>query len=214
MVSLHPGVTREQVQETCGWMVVRRRAWRNAGADELEAEDIARPAGPHRGGAQAEQEKRRLHNGRGLHLRLSSARRSAASAARCPRCGRTISARYPRALVERNHRHRLAGDRRRHLRLRQPGRRGQPQRRAHGAAARRAAAGGARLDRQPPLRLRHGCRHHRCSRHQGRRGRADDRRRRRIRCAAHPSSCPRPTRRSRAMPRSTTPPSAGASSTR
>ena len=39
------------------------------------------------------------------------------------------------------------------LRLRQPGRRGQPQRRPHGAAARRAAAGGAGHDGQPPVRL-------------------------------------------------------------
>ena len=36
------------------------------------------------------------------------------------------------------------------------------------------------LDGQPPLRLRHGRRRHRRARHQGRRGGADDRRRRRI----------------------------------
>ena len=41
--------------------------------------------------------------------------------------------------MERNRQRRLGGGRRRHLRLRQPGRRGQPQRRAHGAAARRTA---------------------------------------------------------------------------
>ena len=43
-----------------------------------------------------------------------------------------------RALIERNAGRRLGSRRRRRLRLRQPGGRGQPQRRAHGAAARRA----------------------------------------------------------------------------
>ena len=52
VVSLHPGVTAQQVQETCGWAVqFRRRAGRNARADRARAQDIARPAGPHRGGA-------------------------------------------------------------------------------------------------------------------------------------------------------------------
>ena len=41
-----------------------------------------------------------------------------------------------------------------YLRLRQPGRRGQPQRRAHGAAARRPAGPRAGRHRQPAVRLR------------------------------------------------------------
>ena len=76
---------------------------------------------------------------------------------------RTPFGRYGGALASRPHRRprrdpdpradgaqprrRLGRGRRRDLRLRQPGRRGQPQRRAHGAAARRAAAGGARRRR-------------------------------------------------------------------
>ena len=44
-----------------------------------------------------------------------------------------------KALIGAQCRRRLGGGRRRHLRLRQPGRRGQPQRRAHGAAAGRPA---------------------------------------------------------------------------
>ena len=58
-----------------------------------------------------------------------------------------------RALIERHPG--LTEPRRRGLsRLRQPGRRGQPQRRAHGAAARRPAGFDARRDAEPPLRLR------------------------------------------------------------
>ena len=44
-------------------------------------------------------------------------------------------------------------DRGRPLRLRQPGRRGQPQRRTHGGAARGAARVRRRRDRQPPVRV-------------------------------------------------------------
>ena len=52
VVSLHPGVTREQVQETCGWPVdVRRAARGDAGADRARTEDAARPAGAHQGRA-------------------------------------------------------------------------------------------------------------------------------------------------------------------
>ena len=65
------------------------------------------------------------------------------------------------------------------LRLREPGRRGQPQRRAHGAAAGRPAAGSAGRDGQPALRLGPRRGRHRRARDQGRRDRADDRRRRR-----------------------------------
>ena len=60
------------------------------------------------------------------------------------------------ALIERNPGRRLERGRRRHLRLRQPGGRGQSQRRAHGAAARGPAAGRARHDGEPPVRLEPG----------------------------------------------------------
>ena len=50
VVSLHPGVTREQVQETCGWTVrFADDARRNAAADRARTEDAARPAGAHQG---------------------------------------------------------------------------------------------------------------------------------------------------------------------
>ena len=75
-----------------------------------------------------------------------------------------------KALVAAQCRRRLAGGRRRDLWLRQPGRRGQSQRGAHGAAAGRPAEGGLRHDRQPPVRLGHGRGDHRRARHQGRRG--------------------------------------------
>ncbi len=58
-----------------------------------------------------------------------------------------------RALLARRSRLDLGRGRRRRLRLRQPGRRGQPQRRAHGAAAGRPAAVGAGRDGQPAVRL-------------------------------------------------------------
>ena len=54
-------------------------------------------------------------------------------------------------------RRRLGGRRRRRLWLRQPGRRGQPQRRAHVAAAGRPAGSRSGHDGQPALRLGHGC---------------------------------------------------------
>ena len=66
-----------------------------------------------------------------------------------------------------------------YLRLRQPGRRGQPQRRPHGHPARRPARQRARRHHQPPLRLGPRCRRHRRPRHPRRRGRPDARRRRR-----------------------------------
>ena len=55
----------------------------------------------------------------------------------------------------------LGPHRRRDPRLRQPGRRGQPQRGPDGGAARRAARGGARQHGQPALRLRPGRPRHR-----------------------------------------------------
>ena len=74
---------------------------------------------------------------------------------------------------------RLERRRRRGVRLRQPGRRGQSQRGAHGAAARRSADRSARHDRQSPLRLEPRRRRHRRARDQVRRDVAGDRRRRR-----------------------------------
>ena len=69
-----------------------------------------------------------------------SARRSAATAARSPSVRADDLAAVPlTALMERNPRRRLGEGRRRDLRLRQPGRRGQPQRRPHGGAAGRPA---------------------------------------------------------------------------
>ena len=69
-----------------------------------------------------------------------------------------------------------AGGRRR-ARLRQPGRRGQPQRGPDGGAAGRAARGGAGQHGQPALRLRPGRPRHRRPVHRGRGGRAGGRRR-------------------------------------
>ena len=143
VVSLHPGVTREQVQETCGWTVkFADSAGETPAPTELELKTLrdlqARTKAAHEG------DRPKRKGGVTWPRPLSattSARRSAASAARCPRSAPTISAPIPlKALMARN-----AGvdweavddvD----LRLRQPGRRGQPQCRAHGAAARRPAA--------------------------------------------------------------------------
>ncbi len=61
-----------------------------------------------------------------------------------------------KALMERNAKVDWAAVERRHLRLRQPGRRGQPQRRAHGGAARRPAAERSRRNHQSPVRIGHG----------------------------------------------------------
>jgi acetyl-CoA acetyltransferase len=58
-----------------------------------------------------------------------------------------------KALIERNRRRRLERAGRRGAGLRQPGRRGQPQRRAHGGAAGRPADHRLGLDRQPAVRL-------------------------------------------------------------
>ena len=117
------------------------------------------------------------------------------------------------SLVERNavddepHRRRLLG-------RRQPGRRGQPQRRPHGGAAGRATGGGSRCDRQPAVRLGSGGRQLRLPSHQVRRGRPRDRRGLGV-------DDPRSFRHGQvghslgaARPRCTTRRSAGASSTR
>jgi hypothetical protein len=76
---------------------------------------------------------------------MRSHARSAATAARCPRCAPTILGAIPlKALMARNPKVDWAAVHRRAVRLRQPGRRGQPQRRAHGLAAGRPAGRGAR----------------------------------------------------------------------
>ena len=77
-------------------------------------------------------------------------------------------------------RHRPGAHRGRDPRLRQPGRRGQPQRRADGAAARRAAGRGRRPDRQPAVRQRAPGDQLRGPRDRGRRRRRVHRRRRRV----------------------------------
>ena len=83
-----------------------------------------------------------------------------------------LAAHAIRALVARHPQVDWSAHRRRRARLRQPGRRGQPQRRPDGAAARRPPPGGVRLDRQPAVRL--GCRRRRPSRRRAvRAGEAD-----------------------------------------
>ena len=55
MVSLHPGVTREQVQETCGWPVKFADTLDETPAPTAtRADDAARPQGAHREGARAD----------------------------------------------------------------------------------------------------------------------------------------------------------------
>ena len=140
---------------------------------------------------------------------------SVVTAARSPMSAPTISARFrSRALIERNSRRRLGRGRRRRLRLRQPGRRGQPQRRAHGAAAGRAAGRCAGHDGESAVRIEHGRDRHRRARDQERRDLADDRRRRRKHVARAVRDGQGRAARSRAPRRSRTRPSAGASSIR
>ena len=90
-----------------------------------------------------------------------------------------LAAHPMRVLKERNHVGRLGPARRRDLRLRQPGRRGQPQRRAHGGAAGRPARPRLRLHDQPAVRLGSRRGRLRGARHPRGRRRTDDRRRRR-----------------------------------
>ena len=75
---------------------------------------------------------------------------------------------------------RLVGARRGRVRLRQPGRRGQPQRGAHGAVAGGHARFRARPHGQSPVRLRPQCHRRRRARHPLRRDRFRHRRRRRV----------------------------------
>jgi 3-hydroxyacyl-CoA dehydrogenase/acetyl-CoA acetyltransferase len=76
-----------------------------------------------------------------------------------------------KALMARNPGVDWAGRDRRDLRLRQPGRRGQPQRGAHGRLLAGLPDRGARRHHQPPVRLGPGRRGHGGARHQGRRSR-------------------------------------------
>ncbi len=89
------------------------------------------------------------------------------------RCARDPGGRRPRRCPARADRGRVA-------RLCEPGGRGQPQRRAHGAAARGPARVRGRRDRQPALRLRARGRRRRVPRGDRRRRRSLRRRRRRI----------------------------------
>ena len=85
-----------------------------------------------------------------------------------------------KALMARTSQARLGAGRRGVFRLRQPGRRGQPQRRAHGAAAGGPAGIGSRPDAQSALRLRPRCGRRRRPRDPRRRDRFRHCRRRRI----------------------------------
>ena len=85
-----------------------------------------------------------------------------------------------KALISAQSEGRLVRARRGLFRLRQPGRRGQPQRRPHGAAARRHARQRAGRHRQPPVRLRPQCGRRGRARHPGGRDRFRHRGRRRV----------------------------------
>ena len=103
---------------------------------------------------------------------------------------------------------------RRRARLREPGRRGQPQRRPDGGAARRPAGRGARRHREPAVRVRPGRRRHRGPGRPRRRGRPGARRRR----GEHDPRAVRHAEGRRGVVAdgrdATTPPSVGGSSTR
>ena len=141
VVSIHPGVTREQIQDNCGWTgALRRKSGRNAGADAQELEVLrelqARTARAH---------ARRRDEAADVFI---------CDAVRTPigRYGGALAkvrtddlAAVPiKALMARNPKVDWAKLDEVYLRLRQPGRRGQPQRRAHGAAARRPARAACR----------------------------------------------------------------------
>ena len=93
-----------------------------------------------------------------------------------------LGAHVVRALLDRSAVARARADRRRHLRRRQPGRRGQPQRRTDGLLLNGLAHPRARVDDQPPVRLEPRCgdageprdRDRRRGRRARRRGRVDE----------------------------------------
>ena len=137
----------------------RRRQWRN--------------------GIEAGSGERCAHDRRSLHLRLCAhADRPLRRRAGQPPRRRSRGAADPRADAP------SSGSRRQNRRglsrLRQPGRRGQPQPRAHGAPARGLARVYSGRDRQPPLRLGNGSGRRRGAGDQGGRDRARDRGRRGI----------------------------------
>ena len=109
---------------------------------------------------------------------------------------------------------RLGPGRRSLFRLRQPGRRGQPQRGADGAVAGRPAGIGSRPHAQSALRLRARCGRCRRPRNPRRRDRFCHCRRRRIDDAGAVRDGQGARKRFRARPTFSTPPSAGASSIR
>ena len=143
LTALHPGVDVEQVRAATGWEL--RVADDAATSPEPTDEELA--ALRELEASVAPRERRGVHPRRGAHAVRPLRRRAGRRAARRPRRARRARAARARA------RPRPGADRRRRLRRRQRRRRGQPQRRAHGGAARRAADERARRDRQPPVRL-------------------------------------------------------------
>ena len=139
LTAVHPGVTVEQVREETGWELrVAERGGHDGAADGGGA---GRAAGAARRVAEAYMLRRGAHPVRPLR------RRAGGGAPRRPRRPRRARAR--RALA----RARPGAHRRGDLRRRQPGGRGQPQRRAHGDAPGRPAHERSRHDRQPAVRI-------------------------------------------------------------
>ncbi len=114
------------------------------------------------GGGYVPHRDRRLSHCRSPHADRTCRRRAGRHPPRRPRC-----ARHPRPGGSQPAS--PGPHRRRHTRLRQPGRGGQPQRRAHGPAPRRTPGRNPGSDREPPLRLRPAGSGQRCPRHPCRR---------------------------------------------
>ena len=214
VTSIHPGVTREQIADNTGWPVrFADDVERDAGADRARAGSRCASCTP------APRAPRR-----------SSIRRSTMPEAFICDGMRTPIGRYGgalakvrtddlaavpiKALMERHPNVDWSALDEVYLRLRQPGRRGQPQRRAHGAAAGRAAGFDPGHHRQPALRVRAQCGGRRGAGDPRRRDRLRHRRRRRIddaRAVRHGQGAGGVPAQRRDR---TTPPSAGASSIR
>ena len=214
MVSIHPGVTREQIQDNTGWQVRYAEQGRgNRAADRAGARRAARIACPHRArawrsGGEGIRDARRFHLRCRPHADRPLWRLARQGAHRRSRRGPDQGAGQAQCQG------RLDRARRGLFRLRQPGRRGQPQRRAHGAVARGAAGQRSRHHAQPALRLRSRCGRHRRARDPLRRDRFRHRRRRGIDDARAVRDGQGAGGVLSAAPRSSTPPSAGASSIR
>ena len=152
VVSIHPGVTREQIQENTGWKV--RFAAKVAETPAPTRERTRSAARIARAHQRAPTARRRDGNARRFPLR----RRAHADRPLWRRAGQGAHRRSRRGADQgadgAQSEGRLGKARRGLFRLRQPGRRGQPQRRAHGAAAGRPAGERAGRDAQPALRLR------------------------------------------------------------